>query len=277
MKRIFFLMLAALVLVGCSSRIVPPVNEPASTNRLPGKFVWYDLLSPEVEKSAAFYAELLGWEAAKEPEQAGVRTFFLKGYPIATIFEREGDAQWLCSISVEDVDKAETVAQANGGLVVLNADDMPNRGRMAVIKDPQGAPFAVLASSSGDPMDFAPAEGEWLGGELWTTNVNKAVGFYVTLAGYEVREVDVHAKVKYRTLFKDNELRAGVVSLLYKRVTPQWVPYVAVADVQQTVAKAEQLGGEVLIRPDLSVKEGRVALIKDPAGAVFGVQGLGGE
>ena len=55
-------------------------------------------------------------------------------------------------------------------------------------------------------------------------------------------------------------------------VKPNWLPYIAVKDVMAIVAKAEELGGKVLVEPDKAIREGRAAIIADPSGAVFAVQ-----
>jgi predicted enzyme related to lactoylglutathione lyase len=49
-----------------------------------------------------------------------------------------------------------------------------------------------------------------------------------------------------------------------------WAPYFAVADTDETVRRAEELGASVLHPPhDLTV--GRWAMLRDPQGAMFNV------
>ena len=52
---------------------------------------------------------------------------------------------------------------------------------------------------------------------------------------------------------------------------PNWVPYVAVADISKTVEKAEKLGAIVLMAPHKEIREGTSAILLDPTGAVFAV------
>ena len=86
--------------------------------------------------------------------------------------------------------------------------------------------------------------------------------------------INVHEKVEYRMLSRNGKRRGGIVSIPWKTVKPEWIPYITVDKVLQTVIKAQELGGKVLLTPDMSVKEGRVAIIADPTGAVFGIQQL---
>jgi len=60
---------------------------------------------------------------------------------------------WLTFIALRDVGEAERTALAHGGKVLSKAREYPQRGRQKILADPQGAVFAVLHSSSGDPDD----------------------------------------------------------------------------------------------------------------------------
>jgi uncharacterized protein len=44
---------------------LPPLNDPPTNARLPGKFVWVDLLTPDVARAEAFYGKLFGWTFRK--------------------------------------------------------------------------------------------------------------------------------------------------------------------------------------------------------------------
>jgi predicted enzyme related to lactoylglutathione lyase len=60
-------------------------------------------------------------------------------------------------------------------------------------------------------------------------------------------------------------------------VPPHWLPYFATQDVDATSAAVVQAGGSVLMEPT-SVPEGpRIALLRDPQGALFGVYRAGDQ
>jgi hypothetical protein len=44
---------------------LPPLNDPPTNARLPGKFVCVDLMTPDVERAEAFYGKLFGWTFRK--------------------------------------------------------------------------------------------------------------------------------------------------------------------------------------------------------------------
>jgi hypothetical protein len=104
--------------------------------------------------------------------------------------------------------------------------------------------------------------------------VDSAVDFYHLLVGYEKELVDVGTESKYCLLVKDGQLRAGMVNIPRDDIKPNWVPYIAVEDVMTVAQKAKRLGGILLIEPDKKVREGMLAIISDPTGAVFAVQQL---
>jgi len=270
-----------LVMHACSKEqiIVPKVTPEPTDLRLVGKFVWYDLFTNDLQSTSRFYEELFGWSFSDTASKERlVKTIARDGVPIANailIDSEKGnvnDCLWLSYMSVEDVDRALMVANKNNGTIYMQPKDLPNRGRIAIVKDPEAALFAVVTTSDGDPPDQGLIQNHWMGSELWSTNPDAALTFYHLLVGYEQRLVDVGAGPKYRFLVKNGQTRGGIVKIPWDDVKPNWLPYIAVEDVMAIVAKAEELGGKVLVEPDKAIREGRVAIISDPSGAVFAVQ-----
>jgi len=266
---------------GCSRKqlAVPMVTSDPTHQRLVGKFVWFDLFTDDLESTSRFYQELFGWTFHDTaPGEKVVKTIMNKGVAIANAVYTNprksnlSGSKWLSYMSVEDVDRAAIAVEQNNGSIYMKPKDLPNRGRVAVVMDPEGALFALVTASGGDPIDRGFIENYWMGSELWTRDLDAALNFYQVLAGYQVLPVDMGGASKYHLLVKDDEIRAGAVRILWDRVKPNWVPYIAVADVASVAEKAERLGGRVLIKPDQEIREGRVAIIADPSGAVFAIQ-----
>ena len=84
--------------------------------------------------------------------------------------------------------------------------------------------------------------------------------------------VEVGAGIKYHLLTRDSVPRAGVVKISRDDVKPNWIPYIAVEDVLQTIAKTEKWGGKLLIKSSEEMRDNPLAIIADPSGAVFGIQ-----
>ena len=64
--------------------------------------------------------------------------------------------------------------------------------------------------------------------------------------------------------------RSGMVEIPFEHADPIWLPYVQVADIEQTLKRSGELGGELFFRL------GDTAILLDPAGAAIGVQQVSG-
>ena len=266
---------------GCARKeiIVPSLTPEPTREQLTGKFVWYDLFTHDMEATSTFYQELFGWTFTDtDPANSRVKTINRGGVPIANAVEldpaKKGstEAVWLGYISVPDVDKAAELVKTHQGTIYSEPRELPDRGRIAVVIDGQGAIFGVVHAPEGDPPDPDDIAAIFIGSELWTTDLDRAITLYSELAGYELNIVDAGKDRKYHLLVRDEVPRAGVVKILWDDVKPNWIPYVAVKDVMETIGKAEALNGKLLIQPSKEIRENPLAIIADPSGAVFGIQ-----
>ena len=93
------------------------------------------------------------------------------------------------------------------------------------------------------------------------------------LAGYEVIENSSTNRMSDFILASEGFARATVREIPAKdeKIRPNWLPFVRVESVSQTVSKAKLLGGKVLIEPKPEVFGGKVAVVADPTGAAIGV------
>ncbi len=267
----FLALLTACGATGQSVRLPPVTSNPTGAYYV-GKFVWIDLLTEDLVAASAFYSGLFGWRAATSEVNDEYYLLFKGDKPIGGMVATENqnkeaqESLWLLSLSVDDVDRAITLVKQRGGKVLegpLNAD---GRGRMALVSDPAGAPLILLRAAGGDPLDAKAASGEWLWTDLFTQNGKNAVDFYSALAGYQAEWVKVKEDHEYDVLKRDGRLRAGVVELRWKGLEDNWLPYFKVDDVDQTIERARQLGGRLILEAE------DVAILSDPTGAVFGIQ-----
>ncbi len=287
--RILFI---SLVLIGvwlllfmqsCTSAklVVPPITKEPSRVFLDGKFVWHDLLTYDVEAVKKFYGELFGW-TFDNSESPDYTVILREGVPIGGIVyvkeleKKHFPAQWMSYLSVPNVDKAVEMVKARGGAVLRGPWDIKKRGRMAIVRDPQGALLALLHSATGDPLDREPGNFEWLWNENLTTNVEAAVSFYKELVGYESEVVTdpkiSGVKVDYFVLKKEGKARAGITRVPWEGVRPNWLPYIKVEDPKLLMTAVKSLGGKIYLAPTEEVRGGSVALIADPTGAVVALQ-----
>jgi predicted enzyme related to lactoylglutathione lyase len=129
----------------------------------------------------------------------------------------------------------------------------------------------VLQAAGGDPPDEPAQFNEWLWPELWTDQPAAAIEFYEAVLGY--RSVAVREKdgSELTVLGRDGMARATLVKSPWPEVKPNWLLYLAVEDIGETVQNIERNGGEVLVPATLS-SDGDVAIVADPTGGVFALQ-----
>jgi uncharacterized protein len=259
---------------------LPPLVQPASSEHHPGKIVWADLVTPNLAAAKRFYGALFGWTF--NDIHTGATDYslaLLGGAPVGGIVERtvkQGERRqpaWLTFISVGNVDKAQQTVVAHGGKVLSRPHVYAQRGRQAVFADPQGAVFAVLQSSSGDPQDALALPGEWIWSSLASHDPGTEAAFYQDIFGYEVFDLPDEDGLEHVLLATDDYARASSNALPAEAsgLHPHWLNFVRVVSATDTAAKVESLGGRVLVAPHPDRHGGLIAVVADPAGAPFGL------
>jgi predicted enzyme related to lactoylglutathione lyase len=279
-------LLAALVTAGglapavVAAAPLTPLVEPASQEHHVGKVIFVELVTPDLVAAKKFYAGLFGWTfrdvAIGDAQYAEAS---LNGHPVAGMARRDMPATerrqpaWLAFLAVTDVDAARKTALQGGAKLLSEPHNVPGRGREAVFADPQGAVFAVLASSSGDPPDELAAPGEWIWSSLITSDPDTDAAFYQTLFDYEVFDMPADGGAEHLMLASENFARASANTLPANRpkARAHWLSYVRVDDMDASTARLVALGGRVLVEPRVDRHGGRVAVVADPLGAPFGL------
>jgi predicted enzyme related to lactoylglutathione lyase len=112
----------------------------------PGLLSWNDLLSPDVDASAAFYRELFGWSIDAIPGAEGQYWSIANEGRInggLMPLPPGGHPAWNLYFGVEDADAAIARVGELGGQVVMGPLPVPS-GRFAVLRDPQNAVFSIV-------------------------------------------------------------------------------------------------------------------------------------
>lgn len=258
---------------------LPPITDPPSGEHLPGKFIWADLFSSDVEKSRSFYEQVFGWEwqAVKQPPKPyGI--FYVGDVPVAGLAHREapdgGDSygRWVHYVSVANVGATEIAVEQRGGRSLLKHRSFDDRGAFAILSDLESAPFGVMHSSSGDPGDYRAEYGEWIWHEFFTRDLKKAVRFYTGLFGYESEKDELLPEVMDYLLKSKGQLRAGIGALPPDAESPPtWLGYVRVEDIDATLKRIQTHGGKLILEPQPDIADRGLAIAADPTGATIGL------
>ena len=275
-KKIIFCVIILLTSCSPDLPVVPPINTVPTGESHPGKFVWRDLMSDDIPAVKKFYSELFGWTYLVNNEN-DYSVILHDGKPIGGIFKLKNVeashkySQWISYISVAEMTQAVNYTKSSGGSIYREPFELPNRGIVSFIFDPQQAVLGFVKSSSGDLKDSEPIYNEWLWTELWTNNIDSSIKFYTGLFGYNEKKFDTKAENKYYVFEKEEKPRAGLVKIPFENVRPHWMPYIAVKDPSEIVKKVEQLGGKVYLGTE-GIIGNNAAILADPSGAVFTVQ-----
>ncbi|HSE28449.1 MAG TPA: VOC family protein [Gemmatimonadales bacterium] len=123
------------------------------------------------------------------------------------------------------------------------------------------------------PPVTAHAPGCFCWVELGTTDQAAAVAFYGGLLGWRAHDVPMGDGTFYTVFTLDGRDVAALYGLRAeqraKGIGPHWLPYVAVANADESAARVTGLGGRVLAAPFDVLDVGRTFIIRDPGGAVL--------
>lgn len=119
-----------------------------------GVTVWHELMSLDPGKARKFYQEVLGLQASPLAGSPFPYTVWLQdGNPVGGLVPPQDGQKgwpsgstphWVSSFATDNVDQAVEKAQKLGGQVLVPPTDIPQFGRAAVLKDPEGAVFGIF-------------------------------------------------------------------------------------------------------------------------------------
>jgi hypothetical protein len=235
-----------------------------------GRFVWHEQVSPDPQNAQGFYTELFGWGTEVfKPGEVEYTMISANGQShggYGKAMEGAPPPHWLSHVHVEDLDETIEKAKAAGGKLAAGPFEMGEVGRMGIIGDPQGAYVSAY-----QPLGEGPVpQGIFVWDELGTNDADGAQRFYEAVFGWTTADMGPEYG-GYRIFNSGGTGIAGFMTLQDRSIPPMWQPYVAVDDPDAIVAKATELGATALFEPMDVPKVGRIAVLRDPQGATFGV------
>jgi uncharacterized protein len=256
-----------------------------------GSFIWYELITPDPEGAKAFYDAVLGWTIGESvPEFNGYRMIGRSDggsaggvLPLTDEMQQHGARPtWLGYVSVDDVDQAVASIERAGGKTLMPPSDIATVGRIAMVADPQGAPFYVMkptppANQPNAVSDvFSATEIQRVGwNELQTSDVEGARRFYGEQLGWSSDEyMDMGEMGLYR-FWDQNGTRIGALFNASNGQPSHWRFYFRVPSIRAAQQAAEAGGGTIHMGPHQVPTGDYVVIGSDPQGAEFAL--VGGE
>lgn len=113
-----------------------------------GSFSWNELTTSDTQAALEFYTKLFGWKTEVMHMEGMDYTVIKAGNrPIGGVMTAPEGAPitWTGYVTVDKVDETVKLAESLGATVCVPLTDIPDIGRFAVLRDPQGAGIAVIS------------------------------------------------------------------------------------------------------------------------------------
>lgn len=256
----------------------------------PANFIWYELMTSDPAGAAAFYGAVVGWTIASHADPAAGDMYYRMigrsdggnagGVLALNADMLAGGARpiWIGYLEVDDVDAAVDAIKADGGAVQMPATDLPV-GRIAMVTDPQGAPFYIMdpipPEGGGESDVFSVTEPQrvrW--NELSTSDPDAVVAFYTKHFGWgQEGEMDMGEMGAYRFIQCGDVGIGAVMPLMQGMPVSMWSYYIGVDDIDRARAAVTANGGTITNEP-MEIPGGEYAMNAiDPQGAHVGFVG----
>ncbi len=238
-------------------------------------FCWHGVMSTDPEKAAAFYGEVIGWSVEKV-EMGGdeAMMFAAADVPRAHLMAPpvEGvPSHWENYLRVDDVDVRTAAAAASGGAVIVPPTDIPP-GRFSVVSSPSGAAVALFHEADEATATNAP-EGpgsiHWV--ELHSRDLTADLAWLEAALGIGHETMPMSNGMKYNILTSEGRQIGGAMAGMKKETPAMWLAWIQVEDIEACIERVGNHGGATLSPLTVEPGIGRMAIVRDSTGAVFGV------
>ncbi|MCX8998520.1 VOC family protein [Rhizobiaceae bacterium BDR2-2] len=248
-----------------------------------GQFIWYELMTTDVEAAARFYTALTGWSAKTLSMPSMDYTILeLPGQPVGVggimelqaIHKAEGiPPNWSGYISVDDVDLCAAELVMLGGSIRRQPEDIPGVGRLAVAADPHGAVFILFAlvPEADAPPCATPGVAGTIGWhELLSGPPEEAFPFYEKLFGWKKADtIDMGEMGAYQLFAIGDKVSGGMMQKPADAPMAYWAFYISVPALDAAVETLTAGGGTVVFGPQEVPGGDFIVQATDPQGAYF--------
>ncbi len=247
---------------------------PNIDQHAPGTFCWTELATTDAESAKKFYSGLFGWTPEDTPiGPGGFYTLFkLEGRNVGGMYVQMKDQReqgippnWMLYVASDNADSTVAQAKAIGFTVYAGPFDVMDKGRMAIVADPQGATFGVWQAMAQTGSGLVNVPGTFCWGELVTLDVPAAAELYGKLFGWKYKVSPDYTEIE------NAGTQIGGMSKISSEggAFPHWAGYLMVANCDESSEKVKSLGGKLYLSPMDIPNTGRVSVVADPQGASF--------
>lgn len=254
---------------------------PQVSQHAPGRFCWIELATSDQQAAKSFYSSLLGWELEDNPmgpDTGAVYTMIRRsGLDIGGMYKQGPEHRgvpphWMSYVAVTSADETAARAKSLGATLLAEPFDVFDIGRMATVRDPQGAVLSLWQARKhvGTRIIDEPGAPTW--NELGARDTAAAEKFYAALFGWTPQAMDMPMG-KYTIFAAKDGMAGGMYAITPEMgdMPPNWGIYFAVDDCDVRTGKAKTLGAKICLPPTDVPNVGRFATLADPQGACFSI------
>jgi predicted enzyme related to lactoylglutathione lyase len=233
----------------------------------------------DVEGAKSFYGAVLGWTFGEASTEFGSYTqAYADGKAVAAVVPpmpgQDGPSQWCLYFASPDAATTAGRIRDHGGEVLMEPMRVGDFGTMCLGRDPSGVVFGVWQAGAHEGFEAPPERpGAFCWAEIFTREPEKSDAFFPAVFpaytaqrmdddGGDFRLFNIGDKTVLGRMAMTEEFPPGVGA--YINV------YFSVADCDEAVSKATELGGVLRFGP-MDTPFGRFASLSDPQGAHFSV------
>ena len=145
---------------------------------------------------------------------------------------------------------------------------------MTVAQDPTGAAFAVWQPKNHIGAQLVNIPNTLIWNELQTRAPETAKTFYAAVFGWTY-DADPNGYIMCK---QDGRTQAGMIQMdeTWGEVPNNWTVYFMVEDLEASVSKVQELGGNVLVPPTPAGELGKFSVVQDPQGGAFTIMQFNG-
>jgi predicted enzyme related to lactoylglutathione lyase len=233
--------------------------------------VYFEIGSADKPQLVNFYRELFGWRAQELGEgYTMVDTAAGSGLNGGIGRSSDGTPWATFYVATDDVQATLDQATSMGASTVLTVTEIPNVGTFAMFNDPDGNLVGIV--KTGGSLGTTPSAGDgvavdWF--EVLGSDPERTQRFYRDLFGWKADDAGFPGYKLVDTQSGEGSIGGGLGG---GGDTGNWATiYANVPDVEETLSKAETLGGGRVYGPNRVDDHMRTGALRDPAGNVFGV------
>ncbi|MFJ7772820.1 VOC family protein [Streptomyces sp. NPDC097107] len=238
---------------------------------------WADAMFGDVEGAKSFYGDVLGWTFGESSSEHGNYTqCYANGKAVAAVVPpmsgQEGHSQWCLYFASPDAAATASRIRQAGGEVLMEPMRVGDFGTMCLARDPGGVVFGIWQGGTHEGFEAVAEPGAYCWAEVFTREPGKSDAFFPAVFSYTAKQME-DDDVDFRLFDVGDDTVLGRMAMT-DDIPPEVPPYInvyfTVADCDEAVARATELGGTLWLGP-MSSPFGRFATLSDPQGATFSV------